>query len=121
MIPDFYLAFTDDERVREPRRCCAIRLLPGSAPGGFLLTRVEPPLEVYEYGAYGLEEDTDLVVLACRFVGDTLSPVSRWPLHVHVLVGPIPQVGQPVDLNKLIRLEWGAIYPTQEEARLRRL
>jgi hypothetical protein len=82
-----------------------------------MLVRVDPPLAGKEYGVSGLA--IDLVILAPHLTGDTLFPISRWPLRVYVVrsrAAALEKLGFLEDAPSDI-LAWGELYPTEDEAR----
>jgi len=79
MKPDFFLSAMEGHGLRNPRRCWQTRRVKVGDNPGCLAVRIDPPVIGPWYGP-GVSE----VILAPRFVGDTLVPIVSWPVHVHV-------------------------------------
>lgn len=113
-----YLSSRDSLALAAPRRCVPVRRLLGGTPTQYLLASIDPPVEVPQMGSPGplLQE----VILAPRFVGETLFPIRTWPVFVHVarLDGPYPADDRIQD-DQVESLYWGELYRTEEEARIK--
>jgi hypothetical protein len=86
-----------------------------------LLVQVEPPL-IGQY--YGLgDQDIDALIVATRHKGDSLFPIDRWPVFVHVarlLINKSGVIDQIRD-NQYESIAWAELYPTEEAARMKSL
>ena len=81
-IPDFYLASTEGYGLTPPRACYRIARLRGNRSDDYLVVRVEPPLIGQKYGLGAT--DIEIVVLATRHKGESLFPITHFPVSVHV-------------------------------------
>jgi len=113
---DFYLASSDGYGLEDPRQCKAIKRLRGEVRDDYLLVRITPPLagQVFGLGARDLDE----VILATRHEGESLFPIERWPVFVHVARLLVPYVGQDfVRTNEMESIAWAELYATEDAAR----
>jgi len=82
---------------------------------------IDPPINGQPFGLGG--SDIDELVLATRHEGQTLFPISEWPSYVHCarIVSGQPRKDGFVSQKSLAVIDWGALYPTEEEAKRNRL
>lgn len=81
--PSFYLASSDSSPALTPRNCwIEEELVSSEGRDNYLRVRIDPPIVGQPFGL----GDTDIedVILATRYVGSTLQPVSEWPMAVFV-------------------------------------
>lgn len=114
---DFYLASTESYAFEATRRCFVIRRLRASRRDDYLLVKIDPPVIGQKYGLGGL--DIEEVIIATRHVGDTLFPISKWPLAVHVarLLNKLSENANELADNEFEQLAWAELYPNEEAAR----
>ena len=115
--PDFYLASSEGYGMLGPRRCYRIKRLAGDWRDDYLLVRVDPPFVGQLYGFGG--RDIYQVILATRFVGDSLFPVAQWPVFVHVALSLVPdaETRSVIHQPELFEIGWGEVYATEIDAR----
>ena len=114
--PDFYLASSEGYGMEEPRRGFAVRRLRGDVRDDYLLVRIEPPVigQPFGLGAH----DIDHVILATRHAGESLFPMRRWPVFVHVARPLVPIEGRDVlHDDEMEVIPWAEIYKTEGTAR----
>lgn len=95
--------------------------LVGSVRFGFrehcTVVRLSPPIPRRVWNLEGT--DIELVVLANRHAGETVVPVSSWPLCVHMLV-PHSEINmasiQELTEADLLLNDWGELYRTHDDA-----
>lgn len=111
-MADFYLASTEGYGLEQPRACRRIRRLEGRAADAYLLVEIDPPLIGQRYGLG--DRDVDRVILATRHAGQSLFPVSEWPLFVHVAL-PKSDLANvtTLDAGEAKLIAWGEIYMTK--------
>lgn len=112
----FYLASIETEPLVSPRKCIAEQRLCVPKRDDYLLARVEPPFVGQGYGLG--DKDIDEVVLATRLQGDTLFPMSTWPIEVYVcriLNERIKTTGTATAEDVQV-IFWGTLYQTLEDA-----
>lgn len=114
-VPDFYLFSNEGYHLDDQIRACfKLKRLYGSNPHGYLLCAMDPPLIGQIFGLGG--QDIHQVILAIRFEGDSLFPVSNWPCYVHVarslinLDGTIDQI-EKTDMELIA---WAALYDSRD-------
>lgn len=119
--PDFYMASSEGYDMQEPRRCWQKCRLETSHRNDLMLITIEPPLIGQKYGLGAI--DIHDVVIAPRHRGVSLFPVAKWPVYVHVarLLVPLPNVGTILRSDDLEEIAWAEIYPSEEDARIRRV
>jgi hypothetical protein len=78
-----------------------------------MLIRVEPPLAARM--AHG-EHAYDRLIVAPHAQGETMFPISSWPLHVYVVRSGAddPEKLQFLEDAASEILFWGELYPTEE-------
>jgi hypothetical protein len=117
--PDFYMSSVDYELLAEPRRCYEIKRISSKSWGDLMLIRIDPPFE--ETQIRGPEKKIAEIIIAPRHVGETLYPISNWPLFVHVcLPAELRKESQWVidtELGPFESIVWAELYATEEAAR----
>ncbi len=81
-----------------------------------MLVAVEPPVIGQPYGQGS--EDIYYLLLATRWQGQTLWPISQWPTHAYVLrMLSKSAIEQPeIDQSQAQLIEWGELHRTYEDA-----
>lgn len=117
MIPvDFYMASSEGYEMESPRRCRAIKRLRGEDRGDYLLIGIAPPLSGQRFGLGA--HDLDQVIVATRHEGESLFPIKRWPVFVHVARLLVAYEGQDALRNdEMETIAWAELYETEEAAR----
>jgi hypothetical protein len=114
--PDFFLASSEGYGLKEPRRSYRLRRIAGRSGDDYLLVRVDPPISGQRYGLGA--ENIDRVVLATRHEGESLFPISSWPVFVHVArLLREPKHGDTLTREDLEEIGWAELYETEEAAR----
>jgi len=116
--PDFYMSSTESYDLQEPRRCWKLHRVTTPNRDDFLLVSIDPPIIGQQFGLG--DQDVYLVLLATRHKGETLFPVSQWPVFVHVVR---PLVDEPLSCTHLENDQfesyaWAEIYLTEKDARM---
>jgi hypothetical protein len=120
MIPDFYLASSEGYGMKEPRRGFTVRRLRGDHRDDYLLARVEPPVIGQPFGLGS--RDIDHLILATRHVGESLFPILRWPVFVHVARPLVPIEDRDVlHDGEMEPIAWAELYQTEDAARAKAL
>ena len=113
---EFYLASAEGYEMESPRRCKVVKRLRGEERLDYLLISIDPPLPGQAFGLGA--RDLDQVVVATRHRGESLFPIKRWPVFVHVARLLVPYQGQNVVRDDEIEsFAWAELYPTEEAAR----
>jgi hypothetical protein len=115
--PAFYLASRDCEPVLEPRKCfLEERLVAAEGRDDYLRVRIEPPIIGQPYGLG--EKDIEDVVLATRYAGTTLHPISEWPMMIFVcrIVNEKIRHSGRASAKDLEMILIGGLYPSLAEA-----
>ena len=115
LTTDFYLASSEGCGMDNPRRCRALKRLRGEHRDDYLLISIDPPLNGQVFGLGG--RDIDRVVVATRHRVESLFPVKRWPVFVHVARLLVPCEGHDVRNDELESIAWAELYETEESAR----
>jgi hypothetical protein len=112
----FFLASSEGYGMEAPRRCVAIKRLHGERRDDYLLVSIDPPLVGQAFGMG--DRDIDHVIVATRHKGESLFPIKRWPVYVHVARLLVPFEGQDrVRSDELESIAWAELYDTEEVAR----
>ena len=77
----FYIVSTELREPYEPRSCRIVKRLRSEIRDDLALVEIDPPLPRH---IYDTREDVQWVILAARYQGTTLFPVSEWPLAVYI-------------------------------------
>lgn len=80
----FYLVSSETTPLLAPRKCVVTQRLRVEGRDDFAVVSIQPPIPRGIYGA-GLEDLCQLV-LATRWGGTTLWPVSVWPIAVYICI-----------------------------------
>jgi hypothetical protein len=115
--PDFYLASSEGYNLEEPRRCFSIKRLRGPHRDDYLLVRIDPPIIGQPYGLGG--QDIEKVIVATRFKGDSIFPITEWPVYVHVarFLSGDPEEYDFIHMSDLEEIAWAELYETEAAAR----
>jgi hypothetical protein len=116
---DFCLASSESYHLTEPRSCKRIKRVRSDNRDDLLLVKVEPPLIGQLYGLGG--RDIDTLLVATRHKGDSLFPISKWPVSVHVarLLIENPERREQIHDNEFESVAWAELYRTKEDARVK--
>lgn len=117
--PDFYLASSEGYRLEEPRSCKRIKRVSSDSRDDLLLVKVDPPLIGQSYGLGG--RDIDILLVATQHKGDSLFPINKWPMFVHVarLLIENPEQREQIHDNEFESIAWAELYRTKEDARVK--
>jgi hypothetical protein len=99
-----------------PRRCWCLKRLGTGKRNDLLLVRIDPPLSAMSDMPPGI--DLSLVILATRYVGNSLFPVNKWPLDVHVALPLVTELERRETLraDEFKSVAWAELYRTEEDA-----
>ena len=104
-------------RFNIARACWRIKRLATLKRDDTLLARIDPPLR----GAIrNLEKaGQDVVLIAAKSRGQSVFPVTDWPLAVHIGIVLIsdPEMRDTLDEGDFKSVAWGELYRTREDAR----
>jgi hypothetical protein len=107
---EMYLASTESEEFRKPRRIVPVKRVRGAVRDDYLLVEVSPPVIGQAHGMGGA--DIDLLILATRTKDNSLFPIGHWPIDVHIA---IPKLSDPRHCDvfrsdQLDHVAWGTLY-----------
>jgi hypothetical protein len=116
---DFFLASSEGYGLTEPRSCKRIKRVRSDNRDDLLLVKIEPPLIGQPFGLG--ERNIDTLLIATRHKGDSLFPISRWPIYVHVarLLIDNPERRDQIHDNEFESIAWAELYRTQKDARMK--
>jgi hypothetical protein len=105
-----------NEGAGEPRACWCKGRLRDASRDDWMLVAIEPPVIGQPYGLGG--EDIYYLLLATRFQGQTLFPISEWPPSVYVvrLLNKSIIDQREFDYTQTQLIDWGVLYPTYADA-----
>lgn len=82
--PDFYLYSTEGYHLDDTIRKCFMRKrLYGEHKGAYILCDISPPIIGQQFGLG--ERDIHQIMVALRYDGSVLVPISDWPLDIYVM------------------------------------
>ena len=107
---EFYLKFTEGFHDEEPRHCWRIKELGFGVPADGLLVKVEPPCSGRRYGLS--DSDIHFLLVSPKYQGDSLFPVSEWPLDVCVFLPMVTDsdTREVLSLHEVKKIALGEIY-----------
>jgi len=107
-MPDFYLVSTELREPYDPRACHVVRRLRSELRDDLALVEVLPTLPRH---VYDTDEEVRWLVLASRYQGASLFPVSEWPLSVYIcrLKGKDEPESDTIASEDLKILDWGEV------------
>ena len=85
----------------------------------FVLVDVDPPISasMFEGKEARVTGDIRQLILAARFAGCSLSPITDWPCYVHVLVPCFDTCGaHEFKMQDVYHWIWAELYTTREAA-----
>lgn len=108
----FYLYFDEGYYDEEPRLCTRVKEVSlGPKENLALWVNIDPPCSGTRYTS-----DTDLcyLLLETYFVGQSFSPVTKWPMAVRVYVPLVenPELRDHISGNEVLNIAFGSIYET---------
>lgn len=117
--PDFYLASSEGYELEEPRRCWRIKRLTAANRKDLLLVRIDPSLIGQKYGLG--DRDIDTIIVATRYKEDTLFPIKKWPVFVHIarLLIDSPEEKASLREDEFESIAFAELYQTEQDARLK--
>jgi hypothetical protein len=116
-IDNFYLASTEGNRRGQPWVCKFLSRLAWHSRDDLVLVAVTPEISPNVYSTSSKRGALKELVIASRFEGDTLFPISSWPMFVYVCVilnDEFKVTGQAGDKD-LSLVDWGVIARSKEE------
>ena len=119
--PDFYLASSEGYDLEEPRRCWRIKRMTTETRKDLLLIRIDPPLIGQKYGLG--DRDIDVVLVAGRYKGESLFPIKKWPVFIHVarLLIDNSQERSSLRDDEFESIALAELYESEQDARLKRM
>lgn len=83
-VVDFYLGSSESNLLRNIRKCYIIKRFQAFRRDDYLLMRISPPFEWT--GGNIPNQELEYLIIAARHKGETLFPISKWPISVYVLL-----------------------------------
>jgi hypothetical protein len=114
---DFFLSCAGEyEPLTEPRACWPKARLRNEIRDDYMLIEIRPPLIGQPFGL--ADKDITQLVISTRFVGETLYPITRWPVSVYVSRILDETILRPLSFekNQVELIAWGMIFKTLEAA-----
>lgn len=112
--PDFYLTAAGEYNpLAEPRACFVSNRLQDSEGNQYVVVELRPPLD----GVATFAKEVRFVILSARHRGDSISPITSWPLHVYVSTVPGNRTLKDIDLDReqFEVIAWARLYPCLED------
>jgi hypothetical protein len=113
--PDFYLSSSDTYGLEIARRVRGIKRISIGQRDDALLAEIDSPIAAWT----SKESNTSIVILATKYKGCSLFPVSGWPLSVHVAKPLVENVQgrDHLELTEVRTIAWAELYETEQDAR----
>jgi hypothetical protein len=110
----FLSAAGESADLAQPRECWEINRLQCGERDDYMLISIEPPLKMRHGIGY---RDVYKVIVASRFKGQTLYPISAWPSHVFVMTYPDEIVSGKPEINpeRIQIIAWAMLFRTLDE------
>jgi hypothetical protein len=116
---EFYLYFNEGFHEEQPRHCTRIKRVSFGSSSEItgLLVRVTPPCAGKQYGVE--HEQVDSLLISPLFAGQSLFPVEKWPMHVHIYLPLLesPELRDRIDVAETKNIAIGEIRKTLDERR----
>lgn len=118
--PDFYLSSTESYQFEHSRRCRIVKSVRTQDRDDLFIIQIDPPIIAQKYGVGN--KDIDLILVATRHKEDSINPVKRWPVCVHVARPLVdPMACEVLTEDEYESMAWAELYETEEDARLKRV
>jgi hypothetical protein len=116
VMVDFYLDSTESATFREPRRCWFVRRISFGARNDGMIVQVDPVVIGQAFGLGG--RDISQLIIAPRYKGDSLYPVSEWPLYVYVMRPLIDDAAHRshLEMSEVELIAWAELHPGDADA-----
>jgi hypothetical protein len=111
----FFSAAGESIELAEPRECWEIKRMRDAVRSDYMLISMEPPYRdpqgIGYRGVYKL-------VIATRFKGYSLYPITAWPCHVSVFLMPDESIdtGLEIASDQIRTVAWAMLFRTLAEA-----
>ena len=109
--PNFLLVFQEGFDVEASRRCWRVKRTAVAEHDDYLLVKVDPPIDRNNCGLP--DSETRYLILAPRWVGDSLFEIREWPVFVNILfpLAPIPESTDRLRVEDVSFVAIGEIVP----------
>jgi hypothetical protein len=115
--PDFYLSTAGEyEPLAAPRACWNIARLRDGTRDDWMLVAVEPVLVGQRFGLG--PSDISHLIIGTKLQGQSLFPISQWPVYVYVarvLEDSVLRT-QVFEKQQVELIAWGMLFRTHDEA-----
>jgi hypothetical protein len=114
----FFLSAAGESReLAKPRECWEIKRVWVAARDDYMLISMEPPYRQPVGIGY---RDVYKLIIAARFKGHSLYPITSWPCHVSVFLTAADELatGPEVRPDQLRILAWAMLFPTLADAEI---
>jgi hypothetical protein len=114
---DFFLSCAGEYKpLTAPRACWTKARLRNEIRDDYMLIEIKPPLIGQPFGH--ADKDITQLIISTRFQGDTLYPISQWPLSVYVsrILDETILRRLSFKKNQVELIAWGMIFKTLEAA-----
>jgi hypothetical protein len=114
---DFFLSCAGEyEPLTAPRECWSKARLRNEIRDDYMLIEIEPALIGQPFGL--AREDITQLIISTRFQGETLYPITQWPVSVYVsrILDETILRTLLFDKNQVELIAWGMIFKTLKAA-----
>jgi len=110
---DFFLSCAGEYKpLTAPRACWTMARLRNEIRDDYMLIEIKPPLIGQRFGL--ADKDITQLIISTRFQGDTLYPISQWPVSVYVsrILDETILSRLSFKKNQVELIAWGMIFKT---------
>ena len=101
--------------LAKPRECWEIKRMRDAVRADYMLISIEPPYREPQGIGY---RDVYKLVIATRFRGYSLYPITSWPCHVSVFLMANEEIGTGLEIaaGQIRNVAWAMLFQTLAEA-----
>jgi hypothetical protein len=111
----FLSAAGESIELVKPRECWEIKRMRDAVRSDYMLISMEPPYREPQGIGY---RDVCKLVIATRFKGRSLYPITSWPCHVFVFLIAEENIGTGLEIQSdhIRNVAWAMLFKTLAEA-----
>jgi hypothetical protein len=111
----FLSAAGESLELAKPRECWEVKRMRDAVRTDYMLISMEPPYRDAQRIGY---RDVYKLVIATRFEGYSLYPITSWPCHVSVFLIADENIGTTLEIGsgQIRNVAWAMLFQTLAEA-----
>jgi len=113
----FLSAAGESIELAKPRECWEIKRMRDAVRDDYMLISMEPPYRESQGIGY---RDIYQLVIAARFKGYSLYPITEWPCHVYVFASANPNIDAENEItpDQVRMVAWAMLFRTLAQAEI---